>query len=181
MAVIGQSGSGKSTWLQLLSGILAVQEGDILYGNVSLKDTSERQRDRLRSQHVGLIFQNNHFLKDLNISQNLTLPAYAQGAALDRQRILHLAEQLNVDQLFNRMPSQCSVGELQRLSILRTASTLPSFILADEPTSALDDRNATEILNIFSLLSREYGIGIMVVTHDQRVKSSISNSLNFGV
>lgn len=179
LAAIGPSGSGKSTWLQLLSGILALQNGKIQVGEHSLEGLSERKRDKIRAEKIGLIFQNNHFLKDLSVADNLALPAFAQKAKLPVDRILSLAEKMNVDHLLNKKPSECSVGELQRLSILRTASTLPHFILADEPTSALDDVNTEAILNIFKMLSEEHSIGILIVTHDNRLKSKL-NSINFG-
>ncbi|TNE30621.1 MAG: ATP-binding cassette domain-containing protein [Bacteroidetes bacterium] len=180
IAVIGNSGSGKSTWMQLLSGILAIQEGNILYGTTSLLRKSETQRDKLRSQHVGLIFQKNHFLNDLSVQDNLMLPSYAVRQKPDVSFITEHAEKLSVSHLLQSKPSECSVGELQRLSILRTLSTKPSFILADEPTSALDDVNASAILDIFETISKEQNIGILIVTHDQRVKSRVSNTIQIG-
>ncbi|NVK27721.1 MAG: ATP-binding cassette domain-containing protein [Flavobacteriia bacterium] len=180
LAAIGPSGSGKSTWLQLLSGILAIQNGNVLYGETSLKDTSERRRDKLRAENVGLVFQNNHFLNDLSVADNLSLPAFAQKAPLDKSHVSDLASRLKVTNLLNKKPKECSVGELQRLSIVRTLSTKPSFILADEPTSALDDVNTASILSIFDELVTTLNIGVLIVTHDNRVKSHFSNTINFG-
>lgn len=180
LAAIGPSGSGKSTWLQLLSGILAIQKGDVHYGETSLSGTSERRRDKLRAQNVGLVFQNNHFLNELSVSDNLSLPAFAQKHQLDSNHIAELANRLHVNHLLNRKPKECSVGELQRLSIVRTLSTRPSFLLADEPTSALDDVNTESILSIFDELVADLNIGVLIVTHDNRVKSHFSNTINFG-
>lgn len=163
--------------MQLLSGILAIQEGDIHYGSTSLLNTSETQRDKLRSQNIGLVFQKNHFLDDLSIADNLTLPSYALRQKPDVKFITHHAKELSVSHLLQSKPSECSVGELQRLSILRTLSTKPSFILADEPTSALDDVNTAAILNIFESIAKEHNIGILIVTHDQRVKDRVSNTI----
>lgn len=181
LAAIGPSGSGKSTWLQLLSGILKIQQGDVFYGSQKLSGTSERERDRLRSEHVGLVFQNNHFVKDLSVGDNLMLPSYAKSSKPELSFISDLAERLQVAHRIDAMPRECSVGELQRLSIIRTLSTKPSFILADEPTSALDDVNTSEILDTFEMLASEFGVGILVVTHDNRVKQRFANSISFGV
>lgn len=179
VSVIGSSGVGKSTWFQLLSGILAIQEGDVKYNDISLKNMSERQRDRMRSEHLGIVFQNNHFLKDLSVANNLTLPAFAQKSKLNVDLIEDYSAKLNVHHLLNKKPKECSVGELQRLSIVRTLSTSPSFILADEPTSALDDENTHSILDIFSMVMEELQVGVVLVTHDQRVKSHFNNSITF--
>lgn len=179
MAAVGPSGSGKSTWLHLLSGILKVQNGVILYGDIEISQLSETKRDLLRSENLGLIFQNNHFIKDLSVSDNLALPAYALKRPLDKELILDFSKKLSVDHLLGKRPSECSVGELQRLSILRTISVKPSFILADEPTSALDNKNAAAILDIFDLIAQELNTGILVVTHDERVKERLSNSIRF--
>lgn len=178
IAVIGSSGAGKSTWLQLLSGILPIQKGEVLFDSQDLSKANRKKRDQLRSEHLGIVFQKNHFLENLSISDNLSLPSYAQKKAIDADLIRELCEKLEVTHLLNKKPKECSVGELQRLSIIRTMSTRPSFILADEPTSALDDRNAEAILSIFETIQDSLNVGIIIVTHDQRVKNKVSNVIS---
>lgn len=179
-AVIGQSGSGKSTWIQLLSGILPIQSGNVFYDQTGILGCSERKRDKLRAKNLGLIFQKNHFLDDLNVLDNLLLPAFALRMKPDLMFIETLADSLNVSHLLHSKPKECSVGELQRLSIVRTLSTRPSFILSDEPTSALDDTNTAEILKIFDQISKTHHVGILIVTHDHRVKSHVQQLIQFG-
>lgn len=180
VAAIGPSGSGKSTWLQLLSGILKVQNGIVRYGDFEIGGLSEAKRDELRAQNIGLIFQNNHFVEDLSIADNLALPAYALKQSLNSSLIIEYAAKLEVGNLLNKKPRQCSVGELQRLSIIRAISVNPSFILADEPTSALDARNAYRIMDIFEMVSKDLNTGILIVTHDERVTQKFNNVLTFG-
>lgn len=179
LAIIGSSGSGKSTWLQLLSGILPLQSGEVHFDSHPLHNTSRRERDQLRSKYLGIVFQKNHFLENLTIQDNLSLPSYAQKSAFDTALVNDLCEKLKVFHLLDKKPRDCSVGELQRLSIIRTMSTRPSFILADEPTSALDDKNAEAILEVFETIQKSMNVGIIIVTHDQRVKSRVSNVISF--
>ncbi len=179
LAVIGSSGTGKSTWMQLLCGIIPVQSGSVHYDDHNLADCSSKLRDKLRAENLGVVFQKNHFLENLSIQDNLSLPAYAQRKSCDDEFITVLCKDLNVDHLLKRKPRDCSVGELQRLSIVRAMTTHPAFIIADEPTSALDDVNAKAILDIFEHLRSAQNVGIIVVTHDQRVKAQFTNTLSF--
>lgn len=179
VAVIGSSGSGKSTWIQLLSGILPLQNGHVRIHQDDLRGAGRKKRDAIRARHLGIVFQKNHFLEYLTIADNLSLPSFAGQVHYDQDFVSSLCEKLGVDHLLNKRPKECSIGELQRLSIIRTVSTRPSFILADEPTSALDDKNAKTIMDVFKELRDALNMGVIIVTHDQRVKNEVENVISF--
>lgn len=171
MLLLGQSGTGKTTLLHLLCGMLKAQAGILNVAGQDLRAASDREIDNWRGQALGVVFQRAHFVQSLTIQENLALPHQLtqgrvpsevldrMGSMLDRLGIAHRAE---------ARPHELSVGEQQRASIARALLHKPQVVFADEPTSALDDHNAAAVMDILDREAAE--ATLVVVTHDQRLK-----------
>lgn len=176
MLLLGDSGTGKTTLLHLLCGMLRPESGVLRVADRDLCATSDRDLDVWRGSELGIVFQRSHFVQSLTVAENLALPhQLAQGHvpanAIDR--LSSMLDRLGIAHRANARPSELSVGEQQRASIARALLHQPKVVFADEPTSALDDRNAEAVMNI---LEREAASAtLVVVTHDQRIKDRYSN------
>ncbi len=171
MLLLGNSGTGKTTLLHLLCGLLRPGEGTLRVAGRDLRASTDRELDVWRGADLGIVFQRAHFVQSLTMEENLALPHQLthghvpddvlarMGAMLDRLGITHRAK---------ARPHELSVGEQQRASIARALLHSPKVVFADEPTSALDDHNAEAVMDI---LEREAtNATLVVVTHDQRLK-----------
>lgn len=176
--ITGSSGVGKTTLLHLLSGIIRPSEGQIFIDNQDITKLSNKQLDRFRGQHIGLVLQQNHFIASLDVLDNLLMTSYLSGSKKDKNKALNLLTSLEIDTLKNKMTYELSVGQQQRLSIARALMNEPKLILADEPTSSLDDQNTKKVIELLQKLSDEFQVALVVVTHDQRLKNIIKNGIN---
>ena len=168
--LLGQSGSGKTTLLHLLAGMLHPTFGKIEVGETDISKLSAGALDRFRGNNVGIVFQKPHFLRALTIGENLALAQKLAGQPIDYQRINSLLNRLNIGDKIDKKPNKLSQGEQQRASIARAVINRPSLILADEPTSALDDINTNEVINLLEEQAAEVNAGLLIVTHDSRLK-----------
>jgi len=174
--LLGPSGSGKSTLLHLFAGLLPIQEGNVSVVNTNLTSLNERKKEEFRARNIGLVFQRSFFLPYLSLQENLELSSRYQGRKSSKPEIEQLFDQLQIHHLKDKLPSECSLGEQQRASIARALLQKPALILADEPSSALDDANAGKVAELLLSLVNEYQSSLLVVTHDQRLKSLIPKS-----
>lgn len=177
LLILGRSGKGKTTLLQLLAGLRQVQQGTISIAGIDLASLSAQERDRFRGRHIGLVFQQSHFLRALTVGENLLLAQHLAGMPHDKGRIQQLLDQLGVGDKLHQKPFRLSVGEQQRVAIARALLNQPHMILADEPTSALDDHHCEEVLQLLQNQSREVGAALLIVTHDNRLKSKIPHHI----
>lgn len=175
--LLGQSGSGKTTMLHLLAGLLRPKEGSIEINETNLSKLSASQLDRFRGNHVGIIFQKPHFLQALTVGENLALAQKLAGQSVDNQQIKSLLERLNIGTKINQKPNRLSQGEQQRASIARAIINQPDLILADEPTSALDDSNTSEVLSLLEEQAKELNAALLIVTHDGRLKQFVDKQI----
>jgi len=176
VAVIGASGSGKSTFLHILGGLDRPNEGRVSFCDRDLNRMKARELNRYRNETVGFVFQFYHLLDELNVLENVYLPAMisrgivgwlgARRAAKERAR--GLLEQLSLADRARHKPYQLSGGERQRVAIGRALMNEPRLLLADEPTGNLDSATGNGILKVFEQLNRT-GQTIVMVTHDERV------------
>ncbi|SHJ64202.1 ABC transporter ATP-binding protein [Aquimarina spongiae] len=177
LLILGPSGVGKTTLLHLLAGLLPAQSGDIFVANTHLNTLSRKQLDKFRGQHIGLIFQRSYFIKSLSLIENLSLRERISKTKNDRYRKEQLIMQLGLSDLQNKKVYELSEGQQQRLSIALGVIHKPKILLADEPTSNLDDVNCEKVI---SLLKKEAEIcksNLVIITHDQRVKSHFDNHI----
>lgn len=180
LLILGQSGVGKTTLLHLLAGLLSPQKGSILIGDTDLAGLSTRAMDRFRGQHIGIVFQQAHFVQALTVGRNLQLAQYLAGSRQDRKRIDELLARLRLTAKLDHPTHRLSLGEQQRVSIARAVLNRPQLLLADEPTSALDDQNAAEVIDLLADSAREAEAALVIVTHDQRLKDRFTNRVELG-
>jgi ABC-type lipoprotein export system ATPase subunit len=175
--ILGNSGSGKTTFLHLLAGLLRPKNGEVLIDNQSISTLSQAKLDAFRGQKIGIIFQQNHFVRALSVFENLSLAQNLAGLKTDRDRIFSLLKNLNLEEKNRRRPHELSQGEQQRVAIARALINQPSLILADEPTSALDDKNADEVLQLLENQAIASNSTLLIVTHDGRLKSHFAKKI----
>lgn len=178
--ILGTSGSGKTTLLHLLSGLLAPKKGSVQVQDTEINTLSGSKLDAFRGKHIGVVFQVPHFLAALTVSENLQIAQKLPGNAIDKKRIEQVLTQLNLGHKLNALPSNLSQGEKQRVSIARAIINKPAVIFADEPTAALDDKNTQEVTNILKETALENNATLIIVTHDNRLKTAFENKIILG-
>lgn len=177
LAIVGQSGSGKSTLLHLLGTLDEPDAGEIHFGERRIDRLPARQRDAIRNQDFGMIFQFYHLLPELSTLENVLVPAMISSSAwryfLRRSHHVEEAKKLlEVVGLSHRLkhrPRELSGGEMQRTAIARALITGPKVLLADEPTGNLDRKTGQEVIRLLRKLNDEQGLTIVMVTHDDEI------------
>lgn len=168
---MGASGSGKSTLLYNISGMDRCTSGQVTFNGQNISSMAEEHLAKFRLEKMGFIFQQNHFLKNLNIIDNIILPAYLnkkRSRTEMNQYADTLMEQTGITQLKSQDISQVSGGQLQRASICRALINHPEILFGDEPTGALNSKATNEVMDILTSVNSE-GTTIMLVTHDPKV------------
>jgi ABC-type lipoprotein export system ATPase subunit len=175
LCLVGSSGSGKTTLLNILAGVLVPTSGTVRLGGRDLFELSEAERDRFRARHVGCVFQTLNLLQGLSVLENLTLAQRFAGigTAAARRTGQGLLERLGLGERAGARPAELSLGEQQRVAILRAVCKAPALVLADEPTASLDDDNATAAIDL--LLETCRHSTLLVASHDARVMARFSN------
>ncbi|MCB0664329.1 MAG: ABC transporter ATP-binding protein [Saprospiraceae bacterium] len=175
--LLGQSGSGKTTLLHLLAGLRKAPSGQIMVDGRDITKMVESSLDKFRGQNIGIIFQESHFVRALTVRENLRLAQELAGLKPDDSRITSILERLGIAQKADSKPHRLSVGEQQRASIARAIINKPKLILADEPTSALDDLHCEEVVHLLKEQAEQDQITLLIVTHDNRLKSEFDKSV----
>ena len=166
VAIVGESGVGKSTLLNCMAGLDSWDEGSVTLQGHDLGSLSDDARALLRRQHVGFVFQAFHVLPHLDVSQNVALPLLLLGQA-DDARVQAMLVAVGLKGLGARLPQQLSGGQLQRVAIARALVHRPSLLLADEPTGNLDPTTATKVLDALIAQTREHNASLVLVTHSE--------------
>ena len=171
VAVMGPSGCGKTTLLNCLSGLDAIDSGDVRIEGVSLASMSDRRRTDYRARRMGFVFQYYNLMPVLTAVENVELPLLVARvrAAAARRRALDALELVGLPHRARHVPEALSGGERQRVTIARALVNNPAIIWADEPTGDLDSQNAAEITALLRRLNRERGLSLLIVTHDLAV------------
>jgi ABC-type lipoprotein export system ATPase subunit len=181
IALRGESGAGKTTFLHLIAGILAADEGTIRIGDADMALLNERGRDRLRAARIGYIFQTFNLLQGFTCLENVLLAmAFGPGGA-DRGRAVEVLERVGLGARLDHRPRQLSTGQQQRVAVARALANRPGLVLADEPTGNLDRRNAREALSLIRETCRETGASLLLVTHDPEVLASFEDVSDFAL
>ncbi|MCX7232165.1 MAG: ABC transporter ATP-binding protein [Burkholderiales bacterium] len=166
VAIVGESGVGKSTLLNCLAGLDTWDQGTVHFNGLDLGQLSDDQLARLRRQHIGFVFQAFHVLPHLDVAQNVALPLMLLGQPDDR-RVQAMLGAVGLAGLGGRLPQQLSGGQLQRVAMARALIHRPALLLADEPTGNLDPATAARVLDTLLEQTREHQAALVLVTHSQ--------------
>lgn len=170
--LLGQSGSGKTTFLHCLSGLRTPITGSIIVGDQDICRMKGGKLDHFRGKNIGMIFQEAHFIRSLNVVDNLKLVQKLGAGQIDEAKIEELLERLNLSHKKYSKTTALSVGEKQRIAIARALVNKPLVIFADEPTSALDDHHTEEVIQLLKKQADSEQALLFIVTHDQRLKNA---------
>ena len=163
----GESGSGKTTFLNLLTGLTDPTSGDVTIDGKTLKDISDKDISKIRNEKIKYIPQGESLLSALTVRENILFPFTIGGTKRpSEERLLEVAEKLGITELLDEYPSELSGGEMRRATIARAVINRPSLIIADEPTGSLDQANTSKVMDIFKNIAEE-GTAVIVVTHQK--------------
>ena len=167
VAVVGRSGSGKTTMLDLLGLLLKPTSGSLFIDDVDTSKLNDRERAHMRARKVGFVFQEYNLLSGLNVLENVMLPLrYVKDGKAGRPRAVELIDRVGLSDRIKHRPAELSGGQMQRVAIARSMVNSPSLILLDEPTGAVDTETAQQLVDLLKRLNREDQVTIVVVTHD---------------
>ena len=170
VAIVGKSGSCKSTLMNIIGALDVPTEGEYILGGEDVSEMSDDQLAQIRNKMIGFIFQQYNLLPKLNLLENVELPLLYAGVSVQerKERALKSLAKVGLEEKWKNLPNQLSGGQQQRVSIARALAGDPSLILADEPTGALDSRTSREVLNFLRQLNEE-GNTIVMITHDNSI------------
>ncbi|SDT50406.1 putative ABC transport system ATP-binding protein [Paenibacillaceae bacterium GAS479] len=170
VAVTGPSGCGKTTLLHVLAGLEKADSGSIWLGDDALHGLKEKELAEVRLKRMGFVFQSYHLVPVLNAEENIQLPLLAAGLSRKEatERSREMLELVGLKDKRAAYPSQLSGGQNQRVAIARAVAGRPDILFADEPTGALDSGTAEQIMGLLELMNRQYGMTLLLVTHDER-------------
>lgn len=166
VAVVGASGSGKSTFLSLVAGLDYFDEGDIVINSQSIKKLNREQMTHFRAQNIGFVFQQFHLIAHLTAFENICLPLEILGRDFRDDDILRALDNVGLGHRATHKPAEMSGGECQRLALARGLITRPSLLLADEPSGNLDSETGAKVMNLFFEQVRATRTTTVLVTHD---------------
>jgi ABC-type lipoprotein export system ATPase subunit len=171
IVILGPSGGGKSTLLNLIGGIDHPTAGTVTMNGFALETASEESLTRFRRDHVGFVFQFYNLLSALNAVENVSMPLLAKGIAFKQSKVkaVQILSRIGLENRLYHYPSELSGGEQQRVAIARSIIAEPELVLADEPTGDLDSQNSQAIITLMHELNKQMGLTFVVATHNLRL------------
>jgi len=176
-AIMGPSGSSKSTLLHCLAGLDRVTSGQVFLGDIEISALHEKDLTRVRRDHIGFVFQAYNLIPTLNAMENITLPMALAGRKPDEQWVRAIVDTVGLRDRLTHRPSELSGGQQQRVAVARALASRPEIIFADEPTGNLDSRAGAEILEFMRNAVGQMGQTIVMVTHDPVAASYADRAL----
>ena len=179
VAIVGDSGVGKSTLLHILGGLERPSEGEVRIGDVRLDQQTDTDLARFRHQEVGFVFQFHHLMPDFTALENVMMPGLINGSseAPVRAAATEVLERVGLADRLEHRPGELSGGEQQRVAVARAVVRKPALVLADEPTGNLDPQTALEIETLLVEMNREARTTCVVVTHNDRLAAAMDRQL----
>lgn len=176
ISIVGSSGSGKTSLLQIMAGLDKPSSGRVLINNEDIAQLTPTQLCALRNRDLGFIYQFHHLLPEFTALENTMMPSIIAGIANDKnehERANYILAKLGLDKRAHHYPNQLSGGERQRVAIARAVMNSPKLILADEPTGNLDNNTAHQVLEVFLELQTELKTSLVIVTHDYEIAAKM--------
>ncbi len=173
VAIKGSSGSGKSTFLNIIAGLDKPTTGKIKLLNKDITYSKEEELSKLRNKDIGFVFQSFYLIPSLSVYENIILPSEISKET-NHKRVLELIEEVGISNRKNSYPIQLSGGEKQRVAIARALVNKPKILFADEPTGNLDSENSEKIIELLIKLQKEYDLTLILVTHEKQISDKAS-------
>src|SRR3989344_1867278 len=170
--IVGPSGCGKSTLMHIIGLLDDATGGKVIVNGTDITKLNDDEISRLKSQHIGFIFQQFNLINKLTVLENILLPVQYLRKKLDfnpKKRAFELIDRFNISEKVNSYPNKLSGGQQQRVAIVRALINNPKIILADEPTGNLDSKTGTKILDLLKELNKKDGLTVIIVTHDSSI------------
>lgn len=169
LAIIGTSGSRKTTLLQILGGLDEPTAGGVWIRGNSLKDMTEDERTIFRRRNIGLVFQQYNLIPVINVYENIVLPLRLDGAEIDEKLLEDIVRTLKIGEKLENLPEELSGGQQQRVAIARALMVKPAVLLCDEPTGNLDSVTSMEVISLLKTCAARFHQTVIVVTHQEAI------------
>lgn len=168
-AIVGKSGSGKSTMLHMIGGLDTPTEGSIQVAGRELSSMNDDELTVFRRRQIGFVFQSYNLVPILNAYENIVLPIELDGGKADKEFVMEIVRMIGMEKKLKNMPNQMSGGEQQRVAIARALASKPAVLLADEPTGNLDSRTSQDVLGLLKTTGERLGQTIVMITHNEQI------------
>lgn len=175
LVISGDSGTGKTTLLHILGGLIKPQSGKVLLNDTEVSLLEGSALDRFRGKNISIIFQKMHFISSISVIDNILLAQWLGTDVKEKEKAIEILDRLQIADQRDKNIKELSQGQQQRVAIARALINQPSLILADEPTSSLDNKNAEIVERLLRESTQEMNAALVMVTHDQRLKQNAKN------
>ncbi len=169
VAVVGSSGSGKTTFLNMVGGLDIPTSGEIIVDQKKIQELSDDELTVFRRRKIGFIFQQYNLIQMLNVWENIILPLKLDGRKVDEAYVSEITQILGLSEKLKAIPGQLSGGQQQRVAIARALATKPALVLADEPTGNLDSKTSQDVLGLLKITSNKFNQTIIMITHNEEI------------
>lgn len=169
VAIVGKSGSGKSTFLHCAAGLDKPTSGNVFINGEDIYSVNDKRLSEIRRKELGFIFQNFNLIPTLNVYDNIILPIHLDGKKENKDYIDNLIKEIGLEDQVNKFPNELSGGQQQRVAIARALSNKPSIIFADEPTGNLDSKTTYEVMDLLKRIIKKYNTTLIMITHNLEI------------
>jgi len=169
ITIMGQSGSGKTTALNILGTLDQADAGELTINGTQVHDMNETELSTIRNRDIGFVFQFHHLLPEFSAIENILMPTWIYGDDDRRDRALDLIEKMGLSERKDHFPGQLSGGERSRVAVARALMNKPKLVLADEPTGNLDEKNANKLIDLLGKINKDFHQAIVLTTHNPKI------------